>query len=93
MIFDEVDIKILKENFSESIINQVDYVNLKNILKYLIENKVYYWKDLLLTSLDLFLLPYDVFTTKFEKLKSKLGKNFVENLGEDISLIEIMYED
>ena len=93
MKFDEIDIKILKENFDEEMIEQINLENVSKILRYLNDNMVYYAKDLLLSSLDLFLLPADQFIKKFENLKNKLGPNFVENLGEDASLIEIMYED
>lgn len=92
MIFDEFDIKILVENFSEDLVSQIDLENLKNIFNYLNENGVYYAKDLLLTSLDLFLLPHEIFIKKFEVLKNKLGENFIDDLGENSSLIEIMYE-
>ena len=93
MKFDEIDIKILKENFDEEMIEQINLENVSKILRYLNDNMVYYAKDLLLSSLDLFLLPADQFIKKFENLKNKLGPNFVEKLGEDASLIEIMYED
>ena len=92
MSFDEIDINILKENFSADLINQINIDNLNKIFNYLNENGVYYAKDLLLTSLDLFLLPCEIFIKKFEKLKNKLGDNFVEFLGENSSLLEIMYE-
>ena len=90
---DELDMKILEENFSEEEIYKIDSNNVAKIIKYLNENNVYYAKDLFLTSLDLFLLPVEEFIKKFEKLKLKLGDNFIEKLGEDCSLIEIMYED
>ena len=45
-----------------------------------------------LSSLDLFILSVEEFINKFEKLKTRLGIDFVDNLGEDSSLIEIMYE-
>ena len=48
-------------------------------------------KYFFLTSLDLFLLPSNEFINKFEKLKDKLGNDYVDKLGEDSSLIEIMY--
>ena len=92
MNLDEIDIKILKENFDENLIKQIDSDNVLKILKYLENNGIYYAKDLFLTSLDLFLYPLDVFIRKFEVLKEKLGDDFVNKLGEDSSLIEIMYE-
>jgi len=92
MNLDEIDIKILKENFDEELINQIDNVNVNKIFKYLEENGIYYAKDLFLSSLDLFLLSFEEFVKKFEKLKTKLGDEYIEKLGADSSLIEIMYE-
>ena len=85
------DIKILKENFGEDMIKELDMENVKIIIDYLLRNKVYYAKDLLLNSLDLFLLDSNIFIEKFENLKIKLGSNYVDKLGEDMSLIELMY--
>ena len=91
-IIDDIDIKILKENFSEDLINQIEPKNVAKIFNYLNINGVYYAKDLFLNSLDLFLLPCEIFVEKFEHLKTILGNDFVDKLGEDSSLIEIMYE-
>ena len=93
MIFDELDIKILKENFDDETISEINSDNVAIILDYLNKNGVYYSKDLLLSSLDLFLLPSDEFIDRFERLKQKLGEGFVEKLGEDTALIEYMYSD
>ena len=93
MELDELDLKILKENFDEDTINELDGENVYKIMKYLKENGVYYVKDLFLSSLDLFLLSYDIFIDKFEKLKNKSGEEYIKKLAEDESLIEIMYED
>ena len=89
----EIDIRILKENFDEDLINQINIENVYKIFSYLSNNGVYYFKDLFLNSLDLFLDPYEIFIKKFEHLKEVLGDEFVEKLGEDASLIELMYED
>jgi hypothetical protein len=93
MNLDEIDIKILKENFDENLIKQIDSDNVLKILKYLENNGIYYAKDLFLTSLDLFLYPLDDFIRKFEILKEKLGDDFANKLGEDSSLIEYMYSE
>ena len=87
----ENDIKTLKENFDEDMIKELDMENVKIIIDYLLRNKVYYAKDLLLNSLDLFLLDSNIFIEKFENLKMKLGANYVDKLGKDMSLIELMY--
>ena len=91
MGLDDLDILILKENFDEDMIKELDMENVKIIIDYLLRNKVYYAKDLLLNSLDLFLLDSNIFIEKFENLKIKLGSNYVDKLGEDMSLIELMY--
>lgn len=93
MNLDEFDVKVLKENFDDETINQIGTQNVYKIFKYLKDNNVYYAKDLFISSLDLFLLPLDEFVEKFEKLKQRLGEEYVDKLGEDTSLIEIMYED
>lgn len=93
MNIDKTDIMILKENFDNEMIEKIDEKNVAEIIKYLLDNGVYYAKDLFLSSLDLFLLPKDIFIEKFEKLKQRLGKDYIDKLGEDSSLIEIMYED
>mgnify|MGYP001854697100 CR=1 FL=1 len=43
--------------------------------------------------LDLFLMNKDEFVKRFEKLKQKLSENYVDKLGEDLSLMDVMYED
>ena len=93
MQLDSLDIKVLRENFSDEEIAKMDAENIYKILNYLDKNGIYYAKDLILSSLDLFLLPADEFIKKFEKLKNKLGNDYIDKLGEDMSLIEIMYED
>ena len=93
MIFDEIDVQMLRENFDDETISKLDSINLQKIFAYLYENKIDYAKDLFINDFDLFLLPSDIFIKKFEKLRNKLGSDFVNKLGEDTSLIEIMYED
>lgn len=92
MRLDELDIKVLRENFDDEMIKKIDSENIYKIFKYLKENGVYYAKDLFLSSFDLFLLPESEFIKHFEILKNKLGTNFVDLLGENSSLIDIMYE-
>ena len=89
----EINIKILNENFDEDLIKQIDLENVYKIFSYLKRSGVYYAEDLFYNSLDLFLYPYEVFIKKFEHLKKVLGNEFVDKLGNDTSLIEIMYED
>ena len=93
MQLDNIDIKVLRENFDDEIISQLDEENVCKIYNYLINLGVYYAKDIFLSQVDLFLLDNNLFMEKFEKLKEKLGDNYIELLGDDCSLIDIMYED
>ena len=93
MQLDNIDIKVLKENFDDEIISQLDNRNVNKIYNYLINLGVYYAKDIFISQADLFLLDYDLFVEKFEKLKQKLGDDYIDMLGEDCSLIDIMYEN
>ena len=90
---DNIDKKILRENFDDEIISQLDEQNVSKIYNYLINLGVDYAKDIFISQADLFLLDYNLFVEKFEKLKNKLGENYIDMLGEDCSLIDIMYED
>ncbi len=92
MNIDEMDIKVLKENFDQETIRKVDSKNTAEIINYLLDNGVYFAKDVFLTYLDLLLLDKNEFIAKFENLKKRLGTDFVEKLEEDFSLMEIMYE-
>jgi hypothetical protein len=89
---DDMDLKMLNENFDDETISKIDEENVKKIFDYLNKNNIYYSKDLFITSLDLFLLPYDIFIERFENLKKELGLNYVDMLAEDITLIELMYK-
>jgi len=89
---DRIDLRILNENFDRDIINQLEMENVNKIYSYLIDNGIYYAKDIFISQVDLFLLDYEIFVEKFEKLKERLGNNYIDLLGEDCSLIDIMYE-
>ena len=49
MQLDSLDIKVLRENFSDEEIAKMDALNISKIFRYLQENNVYYAKDLLLS--------------------------------------------
>ena len=65
----QLDINILRENFSDETISKIDVENVYKIFSYLKENDIDYAKDLFISSLDLFLLPVEQFINQFEKLK------------------------
>ena len=92
MQLDNIDLKVLRENFDEEIIGKLNSENVNKIYNYLVSCGIYYAKDIFISQVDLFLLDYELFVEKFEKLKQKIGSNYVDMLGENCSLIDIMYE-
>jgi hypothetical protein len=93
MIFDDIDIKVLQENFTTETIEKLDKTNAAIIYNYLLAEGIYYAKDIFITNLDLFLLPATIFKEKFKRLEETLGNDYVNKLGDDQSLIDIMYQD
>lgn len=91
MRIDEVDLKVIHENFDDEMIEKLDRENVQKIFNYLINNGIYYAMDIFESSLNLFLLPLEEFVNKFENLKKELGPDFAEKLAKDMSLLEIMY--
>lgn len=89
--FDEDDIIHLKETFDSELLNKIDYENLIKCYEYLISERIYFAKDILLEYLDLFLIYYDEFKAKFENLKKDLGSDYVEKLEQNIALLETYF--
>ena len=78
--FDEDDIIQLKETFDSEVLKKIDYENLIECYEYLISERVYFAKDILLEYLDLYLIDYDEFKNLFESLKRDLGSDYIEKL-------------
>lgn len=84
----EDEIRNIVDTFDSEIIKGIDVDNLFKIYKYLIDNGIYFARDLIVDYLDIFVLDYDCFVTRFEELKKKLGSNYIEVLENDISNLE-----
>lgn len=86
--FDLDDIINLKETFDGDVLNKIDENNLIRCYEYLKNEKVYFAKDIILEYIDIFLIEYDEFKIKFQKLKYDLGVNYIEKLEEYISVLK-----
>ena len=86
--FDLDDVINLKETFDNDVLNKIDENNLIRCYKYLIDEKIYFAKDMIIEYIDIFLIDYFEFKIKFQKLKDDLGAHYIEKLEEDISIIE-----
>ena len=61
--------------------------NVTKIINYLESNGVFYVTDLLVAYYDLFLIPYDIFVSRFESIKRELGGDYLDKMENDFSLI------
>lgn len=86
---DELDQII--DTFDESVLKKLEGENIEKILYYLNLNGIDYSKDILLVYLDLFLLDFDVFVKRFEKLKNHYP-NFIVYLPYHMDVLEKMWD-
>ena len=87
-MFNEDEIKNIVDTYDSELTKKIDENNLSKIYKYLLNNGIYFVKDLVVDYLDIFTNGYDEFVKKFEDLKNKLGSNYVEILENDSTLWE-----
>ncbi len=81
------DIEQILDTFDSSLLEKLNHENLLKILNYLLEQKISFWRDILIYYLDLCLLDAKDFIDKFEKLKEKYS---IEAIEEDLSVLEKM---
>ena len=87
-MFNEDEIKNITDTFDSELVKKINVDNLSKIYKYLLNNGIYFAKDLVVDYLDMFINDYEDFKTKFEELKNSLGSNYIEALENDSTLWE-----
>lgn len=78
----------LFNQYEKDLFLNLDKDNYKKILDFLYIEVPEYTEDIITNYLDLFLINYEEFKDKYNKLKDKYGINF---LKEDISILEQIY--
>ena len=78
----------LFNQYEKDLFLNLDKDNYKKILDFLYMEVPEYTEDIVTNYLDLFLINYEEFKNKYNKLKDKYGINF---LKEDISILEQIY--
>ncbi len=89
-ILDEESIDNLYDTFEESVLKKLDEENIKKIIAYLQDNKIEIILDMLTNYIDLFILDYQEFVKRFNKLKEKYGINLNELLNYKLDILEEM---
>ena len=87
-MFNEDEIKTIINSFDSELVKKIDVDNLSKIYRYLLNNGIYFVKDLVVDYLDMFINDYEDFKVRFEKLKNSLGSNYIEVLEKDSTLWE-----
>ena len=78
----------LFNQYEKDLFLNIDKDKYKKILDFLYLEVPEYTEDIVTNYLDLFLINYEEFKDKYNKLKDKYGINF---LKEDISILEQIY--
>ena len=85
------ELEELKDTFDTSVFHQLQEDNVTKIIEYLKDNHIFLLEDIIKEYLDLFLLDYKEFISKFEKLKNLYHNNFAERLAYNLNILEGMY--
>lgn len=90
---DEMDLEEIKETFDEELFFKIKEENLLQNVQFLLDEQIFYVKDILIHYLDLFIFEPSEFQTKFKKLKNVYGENYINIIGNDLSILEKMYDE
>lgn len=85
------DIEEMTNTFNKIVFQKLDEKNVDRIIQYLIANKVYFYEDILIYYLDLFLFDATEFIQKFENLKIKYP-TLIQDLETNMDILEEMYQ-
>lgn len=86
----EEDFKTIIDSYDKDVISKLDIDNALLIYNYLLDNDIYYAKEILIGYIDLFFYSFDKFKKKFESLINYLGPNYLIKLEEDIGLFSLI---
>jgi len=83
--------KIL-EKYSDDIVRNMDRKNMNKIVMFLVDNGCDYIEDVLSDYLDLFVMDYDEFVSKYNVINEKYKNNFLVVASEDMNLFEEFFD-
>lgn len=83
---------LVYSNYEEDYINLLDEDNFNKVYILLKNNNFYFIDDIILNYLELFEIEEKYVQLAINKIKSILGDNFVEQIGKNMTLINIIIE-
>lgn len=79
------------DKYEASVYKNFDIENMNKIIEFLSDNGCDYINEILLNYLDLFLIKYDIFANKFNKLNIKYNNKLLEEVNNDMNILEEFY--
>ncbi len=83
-----IDIKELHEKYEPEIFQNLNDANVLKIVEFLTLENVDYIDELFNNYLDLFIIDYNEFISRFNNLKCKYGEDLVKLIGENLSILD-----
>ena len=80
------------DKYETSVLKNIDMKNFDAIIEFLKGKNMDFIDELIIDYLDLFLIPYNEFVKKCNKLEEKYGENLVEKIGNDMNILEEFYQ-
>lgn len=80
------------DKYETSVLKNIDMKNFDAIIEFLKGKNMDFIDELIIDYLDLFLIPYNEFVKKYNKLEEKYGENLVEKIGNDMNILEEFYQ-
>ena len=77
--------------FEDDVFKNINTDNMNKIIKFLSYNGCNYIDELLSDYLDLFLIEYEEFIDKYNKLNIKYNNNFLQESSIDMNILEEFY--
>lgn len=88
-----VYLDIIYSNYDEEYINGLDEENFIKIYNLFKKYNFYFINDIILNYLEIFEIDCDEVEDKLIKLKEKLGNNYVQIIGNDMSYLDEILND
>lgn len=89
----EIYLSMLYEKYEEWYLNQLDEDNFNKIYNLLQRYNFYFIEDIIINYLEIFEYEEEILEKNILKLKEKLGDNFVWEIGNNLSYLEILLEE
>lgn len=88
----ELYLNMLYDKYEDEYLNHLNETNFIKIYNLFKKYKFYFIKDIIVTYLEIFDLSETEVEEGILKLKDKLGSNFVYLIGNDLSILEEIFE-